>query len=41
MFMEEVASLNLVKGDDDIFEENNVFFSERDSKTWDDTCEDV
>jgi len=33
VFVEEMASLNLVERNDDIFEENDVLFSERNSKT--------
>lgn len=41
MFMEEVASLNFMERDDDIFEEDDVFFSEGNCKAWDNACQNV
>ncbi len=41
MFMEQVASLNLVQRNDNVLEENDMFFSERDSKPTDDTGKNV
>jgi hypothetical protein len=41
MFMEQVASLDLVQRDNDVLEENYMFFSERDSKPTDDTGKNV
>lgn len=37
--MEKMASLNFMERNDDIFEENDVFFSQRNSKTRDDACQ--
>lgn len=39
--MIEVTRLNLVKWNDDSLEENDVFISERDSKSGDDGGEDI
>lgn len=39
--MEKMASLNFVERNDDIFKENDMFFSQRNSKTRDDTCQDI
>jgi hypothetical protein len=41
MFMEQVASLDLVQRDNDVLKENDMFFSERDSKPTDDTGKNV
>jgi len=38
MLMEEVASLYLVKRNDNIFKETYMLLSKRNSETWDDAC---
>ena len=39
--MEEMAGLNFVKRNDDILEEDDVFFSQGNSKTRDDAGQDI
>lgn len=41
MFMEEVASLNFVEGNDDVFEEDDMLLPERNCKSTDDTGENI
>ncbi len=41
MFVEEVASLYLVEGNDNVFEKDDMFFSEGHCKSANDTGEDV
>lgn len=41
MFMEQVGSLNFMKGNDDILEENDVLFSEGNCETGNNGSKDV
>lgn len=41
MFVEQMTSLNFMKRNNDIFEENDVLLSKRNSKTWNNACQDI